>query len=114
MPAPPSPLSAPHLGPRAEGVGSIALPNLVAPGPSAQQVVATRAIEGSQTRWPWPRGRRQIRVSGRTPPGAPHEGGSAEPQGGKVEVPGGSWQGLAGHRARALLAWTFPERQCVQ
>ena len=30
---PPNPLSAPHLGPRAEGVGSIALPNLVAPGP---------------------------------------------------------------------------------
>ena len=30
---PPNPLSAPHLGPRAEGVGSIALTNLVAPGP---------------------------------------------------------------------------------
>ena len=24
-----------------------------------------------------------------------------------MEVPGGSWQGLAGHRARALLPWSF-------
>ena len=30
---PPNPLSAPHLEPRAEGVGSIILPSLVAPGP---------------------------------------------------------------------------------
>ena len=26
-----------------------------------------------------------------------------------MAVPGGSWQALAGHRARALLAWTYPE-----
>ena len=42
MPVPPNPLSAPCLVPRAEGVGSISLTNLVAPGPGC----TAGALEG--------------------------------------------------------------------
>ena len=54
-----------------------------------------RAGGGSRTRRPPPRGRREIRVSGRTPPGAPREGGRPEPQEGRWRSragPGKPWQ----------------------
>ena len=62
--------------------------------PGAQQGLRT-AGDGSRTRRPSPCWRWDIRVSGRTPPGAPLEGGSPEPQEGRWRswaAPGKAWQ----------------------
>ena len=92
--APPT-LSLPHTwSPEQRGWGASYSPVWWHLDPGEQQMLR-RAGEGSRTRRPPPRGRREIRVSGRTPPGAPREGGSPEPQEGRWRswaAPGKAWQ----------------------
>ena len=72
----PPTLSLPHTwDPEQRGWGASHSPIWWNLDQGAQQVLR-RASEGSRTRRPPRRGRWEIRVSGRTPPGAPCEGGS--------------------------------------
>ena len=91
---PPQPSLCPTPGAQSRGGGEHRTLQSGTAAPGVQQVLR-RAGEGSRTRRPPPRGRWEIRVSGRTPPGAPLEGGRPEPQEGRWRswaAPGKAWQ----------------------